>query len=180
MLSSFARTPGAGEVASAACRPVCVVMGRRWMTSCSKSSGRAGREVERGRAEAAQVADLAEDAGDDARLHVPLLRDVAETRGNERARELALIADGETGERIGEDRVRLGIEPLIEARRPRQPRALAARADEDLVSPYVGDRAARGTVRVLQRDGHRAVRDAVEVVHRPVQRIDEPFLRFAS
>jgi len=42
MLSSFARTPGAGEVASAVCRPVCVVMGRRWMTSCSKSSGRAG------------------------------------------------------------------------------------------------------------------------------------------
>jgi len=76
--------------------------------------------------------------------------------------------------------VRLGIEPLIEARRPRQPRAFSARADEDLVSPYVGDRAARGTVLVLQRDGHRAVRDAVEVVHRPVQGIDEPFVRFSS
>src|SRR5207244_6119357 len=58
--------------------------------------------------------------------------------------------------------------------------ALSARADEDLVSPHVADRAARGTMLVLQRDGHRAVRDAVEVVHRPVERIDEPFLRFSS
>src|SRR5205814_8793089 len=40
MLSSLARTPGDGDVGSAAPRPAWVVTGRRWITSSSKSIGR--------------------------------------------------------------------------------------------------------------------------------------------
>src|SRR2546430_124222 len=41
MLSSLARTPGDGEVGSGVPRPAWVVTGRRWITSSSKSIGRA-------------------------------------------------------------------------------------------------------------------------------------------
>ena len=117
-------------------------------------AGRDPREVERGRAGAADVARQGQHAAEDRRLQPALVGDVGEARADERARERRRLADPQ--------------------RRAVEPAALAARRAERLAAHrVVHDRDERAdAVAAGDRDG--PLRDAVEEVDGAVERVDDP------